>query len=186
MALSVGATRTISFLWGFAEATFFFLVPDIWLSRVVLLYPLKEGIINIAIATLGAVIGGVLMYFAAVQAFDVLYEFMPFIPAISSEMVMEVGRNVEDQSLLYAMGAGMFAGVPYKLYALWSGYLSVPLWLFAGATIIARLSRFLSVSILAYLIGRVLKPKLSLQAVLHIHLFTWICFYGLYFYMMGF
>lgn len=153
-------TRAISFIWGFAEATFFFIVPDVWLSRIAVINP-KEAYINIAIATLGALIGGAVMYGAGVYAFDMVRDLLPLVPAVSGDMVETVGADVQAHSLLYAMSQGMFAGVPYKIYASWAGYLSSPVLVFITATMIARIARFLSVTAFAHFVSKALKKKLK-------------------------
>ncbi len=178
-------TRFISFLWGFAEATFFFIVPDVWLSRIALTNP-KEAYINIAIATLGAITGGVVMYYAGVYAFAEVEAVLPLVPAVSPEMVERVGGDINTHSLLYAMSQGMFAGVPYKIYASWAGHLSVPILLFIIATIIARVSRFLSVTALAHIVAKALKTKLRAAHISRIHIGLWVLFYAFYFSVMGF
>lgn len=177
-------TRLVSFIWGFAEATFFFFVPDVWLSRIVLTNP-REAYINIAIATLGAITGGAVMYYLGAQYFAQIEAALPLVPAVSTDMVDKVGADIGAHSLLYAMSQGMFAGVPYKIYASWAGHLSAPLLVFIVATIIARMARFITVTALAHLIRKALKKRLSQSVILRIHIGAWVCFYVFYFYTMG-
>lgn len=81
--------RLISFIWGFFEATFFFLVPDIWLSRIVIKSP-KEAYINVAITTAGALAGGIIMYYMGTTMFEALFPFLDNVPAISKTMINDV------------------------------------------------------------------------------------------------
>ena len=84
-------------------------MPDVWLSRIALTNP-KEAYINIAIATLGAVTGGIIMYCAGAYAFAQTEAALPFVPAVSPEMVGRVDGDINTHSLLYAMSQGMFRG----------------------------------------------------------------------------
>jgi len=49
--------HAVAGLWGFAEATAFFVVPDVWLSAVAL-RNLPRGLTGAASATAGALVGG--------------------------------------------------------------------------------------------------------------------------------
>jgi len=51
----MGMIALISFIWGFAEATFFFFIPDIYLTRVALSQP-KKAYLACCYATLGAIV----------------------------------------------------------------------------------------------------------------------------------
>src|SRR5436190_634460 len=47
--------------WGFAEATLFFIVPDV-LITLIALFSFKKSALAMLLATLGAVVGGALMF----------------------------------------------------------------------------------------------------------------------------
>lgn len=71
-----------AFAWAFAEATFFFFVPDVFLSWIAL-DRARAAWIACLWATLGAVAGGAIMYmFGAVDPGSALH-FLIQIPAIS-------------------------------------------------------------------------------------------------------
>ena len=55
--MRIGRANAIASLWGFAEATVFFIVPDVLLSWLALRSP-KSGLIACLFALLGALIGG--------------------------------------------------------------------------------------------------------------------------------
>ena len=52
----------IASLWGFAEATLFFFVPDIWIS-ILALKNGRQGLIACFYSFVGAVVGGLIMYY---------------------------------------------------------------------------------------------------------------------------
>lgn len=177
--------RYISFAWGFAEGTVFFLVPDIWLSYIVLQNP-KQAYINIAYAVCGTILGGLLMYYVGTAYFDEALAAMHFIPAISPELTTQTGQTMQSQSFLAALMSGMFAGVPYKVYALFAGQAGISIILFIAATTIARVARFITVTGGAHLISIPIKRAFGVRGAIIAHVTLWLIFYAFYFYVMGF
>jgi hypothetical protein len=59
--LSAVGVNAIAILWGFAEATLFFIVPDVWLTAIAVWIPRKAWMACL-FALLGALAGGALMY----------------------------------------------------------------------------------------------------------------------------
>lgn len=178
-------TRLISFVWGFSEATFFFFVPDIWLSRIVLENK-KEAYINIAFTTLGAVLGGSVLYFLALNNFEYIQNFLAFIPGISNTMVEQTGNQVQELGLSESLLIGITSGIPYKIYASWSGHLGAPFITFLLSSALIRTLRFIIVTGLANIVGLFLKGRLSMRKILLMHAFCWAGFYAFYFYKVGF
>lgn len=173
-----------SLLWGFSEAVFFFLVPDIWLSRQVIT-DARAALIGIALATLGALTGGLLLYSAASQSPETVWFWIDLIPGISGSMVTDSGNDIKQDGLWMSLLVGMASGVPYKIYATWAGDLSLPLITFISATVCIRALRFSIVTGLAYGINYALKSKYSINIRLVIHGAAWIIFYVIYFYKFG-
>jgi membrane protein YqaA with SNARE-associated domain len=57
------ASSLIAFIWAFCEATFFFIVPDVWLTWLVISKSdYKELSRAVFCATLGAIVGGIVVY----------------------------------------------------------------------------------------------------------------------------
>ena len=177
--------RVISFLWGFAEATFFFVVPDVWLSALVLGTEKREAYINIAFASLGALLGGVLIYFLAAPYFDEVRGFFDYVPAISDALITETKVNIEQAGMLYALFEGMFLGIPYKLHAFWAGVTGYGFLLFLAASMIARTFRFLVIVGLAHGVSIALTKRLKLKQLFILHGVCWVVFYVCYFAVMG-
>jgi hypothetical protein len=75
-------------IWGFAEATFFFLVPDVILTWIALRHGWRQAGWASLAACSGALIGGGLMYhWGAVDA-QQAYAFLDAIPAISQPILL--------------------------------------------------------------------------------------------------
>ncbi len=177
-------TRMVSFVWGFSEATFFFFVPDIWLSRIVL-EDKKEAYINIACTTLGALFGGAVLYFLALSYFDDIRGLLDLIPGVSNTMVEQTGEQVQALGIWETLMTGITSGVPYKIYASWSGYLGLSFGTFLLASAVIRTLRFTVVTGIAHIASVILKDRLSEQEMFLLHAACWIVFYTIYFYKFG-
>lgn len=178
-------TRMISFVWGFSEATFFFFVPDIWLSRIVL-EDKKEAYINIAFTTLGALVGGIALYFLALSHFDDIRGFLDIIPGVSNTMVEQTGGQVQTLGIWEALMTGIASGVPYKIYATWSGYLGISFGAFLLVSAVIRTLRFTIVTGVAHIAALLLKNRLDISQLYWTHTICWLIFYVFYFYRFGF
>jgi membrane protein YqaA with SNARE-associated domain len=169
--------RAIAMLWGFAEATLFFVIPDVWITRVAL-RSRRESLVAVAFAIAGAMAGGAIVYLwgardpAAVRAaFDAL-------PAISPGLIDSIGARWQ-QLGVWAPLVGAFSGVPYKLYAAQAaGFVGLPL--FVALSVLARGARFVVFALLAHLIARWATPRIGARAVLATWLGLWISGYTLY------
>jgi membrane protein YqaA with SNARE-associated domain len=176
-----GAALGVAFLWGLAEATFFFIVPDVYLGLVALLH-WRRGLWATAAAVAGALAGGALMFSLAAANPGALEQFLLRIPGISAPMVQAVAEQI-GASGLWALVSGPLGGVPYKIYAVQAGtqHLSLPLFLLV--TIPARLERLLPVSLAAGLAGVWLRPRIERQPVWAVGLYAllWVVIYVLYY-----
>lgn len=56
----------IAFGWGFAEVTFFFVAPDVWIGLLAL-FNLRAGLRAVAWAVFGALLGGTILYTVGAQ-----------------------------------------------------------------------------------------------------------------------
>ncbi|MEE8522744.1 MAG: hypothetical protein V3T72_02335 [Thermoanaerobaculia bacterium] len=134
-------------LWGFAEATLFFIVPDVLLSFVALRRR-RAALIACLFATAGALVGGALMFAWGSSDVAGAVAALDRVPAVSVEMVEQVESDLERQGL-WALMVGPFRGTPYKIYAVESAELEVSLGLFLAVSIPARLIRFVLLSLIA-------------------------------------
>ena len=131
----------IALLWGFAEATFFFIVPDVLLSIVALKSRQKATRICFW-AVSGALAGGTIMF-----TWGALHEasadhFLEQVPAISNHLIQKVDRQVESIGSM-ATFAGSVTGKPYKVYAAHAGSAGLNIAIFLLISVPARLLRFL-------------------------------------------
>ncbi|WP_237464357.1 hypothetical protein [Vibrio stylophorae] len=174
--------------WGFAEATLFFIVPDVWLSYLAQ-KSYRHALVACFMALLGALLGGLLLYWLGSQSHMLpkALHGMDMIPAISSAQIKQVALDLEQQGVS-AMLLGPLSGTPYKLYALQSAQAGIPLVLFLLISIPARLIRFVLVTSLCAMVTtglRRLSQKRGTPIPVTWVLFgCWCLFYLLYFSLM--
>lgn len=169
-------------LWGLAEATLFFIVPDVGLTYAAV------GSVRVALrrmlwATLGALIGAGVMYAWGAAAFDSARDAVALVPAISDRMI-ETSREQLAADGSVALFAGAFTGVPIKIYAIHAGNLGTPLWFLLPALALARLVRFGAAIVLAWGIRRTLAQKLSDAHARRVLIAFWVLFYAAFFALM--
>jgi membrane protein YqaA with SNARE-associated domain len=136
-------------LWGYAEATRFWLIPDILLGWTTLNRP-RSIATSVIAATVGAVIGGVRMHRRAREEHARLAE----IPGINEAMLLDAHERFMSRGWIAVVRAPL-DGIPYKVYATESGLAGKPLSDLVAWTTVARLWRFLLSASAAALIGRV-------------------------------
>jgi membrane protein YqaA with SNARE-associated domain len=173
----------LALAWGFAEATFFFLVPDVLLSRIAL--KSRRACWRACLFALGgALAGGIIMYGWGVFSESTAFKFLDWVPSISRLMIERAAADLETHGLA-SLFRGAANGIPYKIYAVHAGAFGISFLLFILASAAARLMRFLIVCAIIDLIRRTLLKRLSLQACLRLHAIGWALFYLYYFSVMG-
>jgi hypothetical protein len=172
-------------LWALAEATLFFIVPDVWLTVVAVRRGIRKAMVACGFAVLGALIGGGAMYVWASAEPASARAALSHVPGISAAMVERAGAALHAQGVL-AMVFGAFAGVPYKIYAVEAPGADVGLALFLAMSVPARLMRFLLLSGMAATFTGILDGLLSKRVVLAIVIALWVAFYAVYWALVGF
>lgn len=168
-----------SALWAFAEATVFFVVPDVILTAVAVRCGWRTGLIAALAASIAAALGGIVVYLVTAGGTDTLALFEK-LPAISTYMVAEVRAAMEDANWPWAMLDGSFSGIPYKLYAASAAEAGVPILALALWSVPVRLVRFVLLAGLAALarplLLRWLGPRLAMLPLAAL----WIAFYAVF------
>ena len=128
-------------LWGLAEATFFFIVPDVLLTAWALRFGIKGALRASAIAALFASLGGLALWLWGASDAAAAREAMLDIPAIGPDLI---ARAASDMASAWPVQLFLCAvtGVPYKLYAVEAGALHLNLAAFLLASFVARFARF--------------------------------------------
>lgn len=176
---------TIAALWGFAEATLFFIVPDVFLTFVAIT-SLRSAARAALWALAGALAGGLVTYVVASQLPRTSENLLEKIPAIDAALIENVADQIEEHGVV-SLFLGPLKGIPYKIYAVeWAvarrGLRDdtiarvIP---FLLISVPARLIRFLLTSALAAGLTRFL--RIPTRVAIAIHLVAWTAFYAFYF-----
>ena len=171
--------RFLAALWGFAEATLFFFVPDVYLSFVAL-RDLRLALVSCLWALGGAMAGGTLMYLWGARDPARVAAVLDWVPAIGPQAIAHVRGELATLGLP-AVVLGPLTGTPYKIYAAEAGVLRLGLGRFLLITIPARLGRFALLSCLSAFLTR-LPPlsRWSRRAQSRTHILAWAVFYAIY------
>lgn len=174
-----------AFAWGLAEATFFFIIPDVLTSRLVLQKP-RLGFAACFSSLAGALLGGWLLFWVGhdPSVRVTLIQAMDWLPGITPALVGKAGEGLMQHGLS-ALFTGVLAGIPYKLYALQAAWAGADFVAFMQVSLFARLSRFFLVTGLSWFVGSKLLSNLSLTTRLRIHTGSWLVFYTGYFWRMS-
>ena len=165
--------------WGFAEATLFFLVPDIWLSYLALV-DLRRALRASLWTVGGSLLGGIVMYLWSANDPPSALNTVEHLPAIGAQMLARGATMLHEQGV-WSLFPGMLRGLPYKVFAVQAPHAAITLPVLLLATIPARLARFALVSVMTRIIAtRVLRSWSRRAQVLTLTAF-WVVFYAMYF-----
>src|SRR5699024_3217524 len=179
--LSKRIDHTVAAAWGSAEATVFFIVPDVWTSWLALHNP-RHGMATTVSALAGALVGGATTYKTAQRMPpEDTEQLLTSIPGISDAMVANVERQLDEQGWS-ALVLGPTRGVPYEIYARTLAHGNASFGRFMALSVPARMVRFLAVTGGVAGLGK-LADRLGLgtKAKSAVFLGGWASFYTWYF-----
>ena len=166
--------------WGVAEATVFFVVPDVLLTFAVMRFGMRAGLRLAIVAAAAASITGVFMWLWSSHDPEGARNVMLTVPAIGPDL-LERARNEIASSWPWHLFTGAMTGVPYKLYAVEAGAAHINPLLFALVSFPARLTRFV-LTVLAAELGREILIKMHrLQWRYWLWGAAWVATYAIYF-----
>lgn len=145
--------------WGFAEATLFFVVPDVLLTAVAL-RDWRRGLVLAAWATAGAVLGGAALWVWARAQPEVATSVVAAVPAISRGAIDDAAARLAADGL-WALFPAAVTGVPYKLFVLAAAQQGTGPWVFLLVSIPARGARFVASVAVAAAIRRSIARRLT-------------------------
>ncbi len=174
----------IGLLWGFAEATLFFIVPDLYLGFVAL-FNWRRSLRALMWSIVGALLGGAVMYALASENSHAASQLVLRVPLIGPDMLQTVSDQLSSQGL-FSLLSGLFAGIPYKIYATQAGSQNLPILGFLLMTIPARLARILPVTGMASIAGVVLRKNVKRHTIviLSLYFLLWVGIYLIYFFLI--
>jgi membrane protein YqaA with SNARE-associated domain len=169
----------LALVWSFAEATIFFVVPDVIISLIALIYGWRAGGLAVVAAILGAVLGGVVGYHWGQANFSSATAFFDKLPAISGSTFKKAQAGMAEANFGFMMVMGSMTSVPYKVYAAEAGDAGLPLWAFLLTTPLARFPRF-ALAVLVSQLAATRAPAVLLEHKIKLWALFWLAFYALY------
>lgn len=126
----------------FAESSFFPVPPDVMLAPMSLATP-KRAWYFASVATLASVLGGLLGYTIGVFAFDVIE---PYLREAGYWQGYQTAQGWFDRWGFWAIFLAGFSPIPYKVFTITAGVISMALLPFVVASAIGRGARFFLVA----------------------------------------
>jgi membrane protein YqaA with SNARE-associated domain len=142
----------------FAESSFFPIPPDVMLAPMSLAKP-QQAWRFAFITTLTSVLGGLFGYLIGITAFDYI---QPHLQASSYWTSFQTAKVWFAQYGFWAIFVAGFSPIPYKVFTITAGTLSMALLPFTVASIIGRGARFYMVAGLMKWGGARMEEKLKL------------------------
>lgn len=169
----------LAFIWGFAEATFFFIIPDVILTFIAI-HGFQAGLSASLLALIGALLGGMSIYVFAKKNFTRAYKLINRVPAVGEEMLNNVKVSLSAKGIT-ALITGPIRGIPYKAFALFAPKIGFSFLVFIIASIPARFIRFFLTTIIAWLLAEVIFETLPMWIKYGVWAIVWIIVYSIYF-----
>lgn len=158
LALLLGRGGVIgALLWGVAEGSFFFIVPDVIISLAALYAP-RKSLQHLLAVTVGSLLAGTLLYLWA-RAAAPAAAMVSSVPFVGGAMFEQVRNDYATFGAL-ALCQGPLSGIPYKVYAVLAPPV-VSLGMFLLVSIPARLERLLVSWLIFAVAGRLLQRSLQ-------------------------
>lgn len=164
--------------WGFAEASLFFVVPDVLLTLIAL-YSFRRSIKLVACILLGALAGGTVMFYLGAKNPADAKALVLHVPFVSDAMFSKTQAGFQHDGI-WTLAKAPGNGIPYKVYCVQaSQYAGWPA--FIAISALARLERFAPFWLVASILGFVFRrgiqrrpwPPAALHACLWMLGYAW-------------
>ena len=169
----------LGLFWGIAEATLFFIVPDVLLTLIAL-FSFRRSARVLACILIGALAGGTIMFYFGgknpAQAKAVVLQ----VPFVSTRMFDTTQQSFQRHGI-WALTKGPGNGIPYKVYCVQASRYS-GLALFLVVSLLARLERFALFWLIAGTMGLIFRRNIRRQpkVTVAVHACIWIVGYAWY------
>jgi hypothetical protein len=177
-AVKLPAASVVALAWGVAEATLFFVVPDLLIGYLALTRGFRAGAWASLLAATGAVIGGAAIFLWSTNQPITAHRAVEAVPAVSEAMIADARADIAANGWFLAAMKGPLTSTPYKVYALLAPGAGAPLYAFPPAALPVRLPRFLFVALCFSLIGHLFRERIDRRILLAAFTSGWLLFYG--------
>ena len=168
----------LSAIWGFAEGTFFFVVPDVLFTRTTLL-SVKRGWVQFFVAVIGATLAGALMYLWASASPSQARSAVAAVPFLGEKIIAPTEQRWNDHGTP-SLFSNPLSGVPYKVHAILApSHLSLPEFLLLSLPLRAE-RMLLSMIVFVPLAMWARRSEGRTRIGLRFHAGFWIAVYAIY------
>jgi hypothetical protein len=169
----------LGLLWGLAEATLFFIVPDVLLTLIAL-FSFRRSARVLACILIGALAGGMIMFYFGRKDQAQAKAIVLQVPFVSARMFDATQQSFQRHGI-WALTKGPGNGIPYKVYCVLANRYS-GLALFLVVSVLARLERFALFWLIAGTMGLIFRRNIRRQpkVTVAVHACIWIAGYALY------
>lgn len=138
----------IVFILTIFESIFLFIPPEVFMTPPIIAN--KKRAVPITIATaLGSIVGGAIAYMIGAWLWDSVGMWL--INTFSNpELIENAIKPMFSKYGIMIIVLTAVTPIPYKLLALWLGFIGYPIWIFLGVSAIFRTGRFVTVAALLY------------------------------------
>ena len=149
--LSKSESRTyawIVFILTICESIFLFIPPEVFMTPPIIANKRRAVPITIA-ASLGSIVGGILAYMIGAWLWDSLGQWIVN-TFTNPELIETAIKPMFSKYGILIIVLTAVTPIPYKLLAIWLGFIGYPLWIFVGVSAIFRTGRFATIATLLY------------------------------------
>lgn len=138
----------IVFLLTICESIFLFIPPEVFMTPPIIAN--KKRAVPIAVATsLGSIVGGAIAYFIGAWLWDSIGIWL--INTFSNPELIETAiKPMFSKYGILIIVLTAVTPIPYKLLAIWLGFIGYPIWIFLAVSAIFRTGRFGIIAALLY------------------------------------
>lgn len=138
----------VVFLLTICESIFLFIPPEVFMTPPIIANKKRALPITVA-ATLGSIVGGILAYMIGMWLYDSVGVWL--IETFSNpELIESTVKPMFGKYGIWIIVLTAVTPIPYKLLAIWLGFIGYPLWIFVAVSAIFRTGRFAIVGALLY------------------------------------
>ena len=130
------------------ESIFLFIPPEVFMTPPIIANKKRAVPITIA-ASLGSIVGGTIAYLIGMWLYDSVGIWL--IETFSNpELIESTIKPMFSKYGIMIIVLTAVTPIPYKLLAIWLGFIGYPLWLFLAVSAIFRTGRFAIIATLLY------------------------------------
>ncbi|MBR5625711.1 MAG: DedA family protein [Alphaproteobacteria bacterium] len=130
------------------ESIFLFIPPEVFMTPPIIANKKRAVPITIA-ASLGSIVGGAIAYMIGLWLYDSVGVWL--IETFSNpELIETTVKPMFSKYGILIIVLTAVTPIPYKLLAIWLGFIGFPMWLFLGVSAIFRTGRFAIIATLLY------------------------------------